>query len=148
MLLRIPTPAYSYSQRIAGPMLTIVRDQLILLLYGDGYIEATTVLQIHVWACMFVFLGVVGSKWYIIENFQRINLYWTALGAIINVCLNLVLIPRYGPTGAAISTVASYAIAAYFLDATTRDTYYLFRAKSRALFPGPLIIEWIKRGAG
>ena len=48
------------------------------------------------------------------ENYTKFNFIATASGAISNVGLNLVLIPRYGGFGAAIATLISQAIAMYF----------------------------------
>jgi Na+-driven multidrug efflux pump len=57
---------------------------------------------------------VANSKWLIIENFEKFALYRTMIGALCNVVLNLMLIPNYGIEGAAVATVISYFIAAYF----------------------------------
>ena len=117
-------------------VVTLSADWLILVLYGEQYAAASIVLKIHVWACLFVFIGVAGSKWYIAENLQKLSFYRTMAGAVVNVVLNLVLIPRYAATGAAISTVASYAVAAYLLDGISSKTVFLFRAKTRAIVFG------------
>ncbi|MBV1905427.1 MAG: flippase [Pseudomonadales bacterium] len=117
---------------------TLAANWIILLLFAQDFAPAGNILKIHVWACIFVFLGVAGSRWYVVENLQKLNLYRLTGGAIINVCLNLVLIPQYGGTGAAASTVLSYAFAAYLLDFTSQRTRNLFWLKTRAIFLGPL----------
>ena len=48
---------------IALPM-TFLSDWVINLLYGSKYSEAGDVLMIHIWAGIFVFLGVASSKWF------------------------------------------------------------------------------------
>lgn len=45
---------------------------------------------------------------------QRLVFVVSLLGAAVNVCLNLLLIPRYGPTGAALANTATFAIVALF----------------------------------
>lgn len=64
-------------------------------------------LRIYVWACVFVFLGVVSSKYLIAENNTKILFLITFMGAIINITLNSKLIPKFGINGAAIATVLS-----------------------------------------
>jgi O-antigen/teichoic acid export membrane protein len=65
---------------IALPM-TFLSDWLVILLYGEAYKEAGFVLMIHIWAGVFVFLGVASESWLISENLQRISFYRAFLGA-------------------------------------------------------------------
>ena len=112
---------------IALPM-TFLSGPLVLLLFGERYQAAGSILAIHIWAAIFVFYGVVQSSWFINEGLTRLSLTRTAAGALVNVALNLVLIPAYGGVGAAIATVISYAIAAFLMNvisARTRRIFYL-----------------------
>jgi O-antigen/teichoic acid export membrane protein len=95
--------------------LVLLSDILIDFFYGDAYVEATNVLVIHIWSGIFVFLGLVSEKWLIIENLQKISLYNTAVGALINITLNFLLINKIGINGAAWATLASYAFSQYFM---------------------------------
>ena len=97
---------------IALPM-TFLSDWLVNLLYGGQYNQAGSVLMIHIWAGVFVFLGVASGKWLLIENLQMFSTINTTIGAVVNVLLNYVLIPKIGVEGAAWATLISYLIAAY-----------------------------------
>lgn len=92
---------------------TILSDWLVVLLFGDAYLQSGAILALHVWAGIFVFVGVVDGKVLAAENLQIIHMIRTAIGCFANIALNLLLIPLYGIQGAAFSTVISYAIAAY-----------------------------------
>lgn len=116
------------SLTVALPM-TFLSTPLIKLVFGESYVEAGTVLAIHMWASIFVFLSVASGKWFIAENRQILALQRNVLGAISNVVLNLALIPLYGPMGAAIATVVSYAIAAFFSDLLQAETRRMFIMK-------------------
>ncbi len=59
------------------------------------------VLAVHVWTVLFVALGVASSQYLLHENLTRIALQRTLAGVIVNILLNLLWIPRYGPVGAA-----------------------------------------------
>ncbi|MFC1837745.1 flippase, partial [Thermodesulfobacteriota bacterium] len=87
---------------------------LINILFGEAYQPAALVLSIHIWAGIFVFLGVANGRRLLTENLQKYTMFNTSAGAVINVILNLILIKKYGITGAAISTIISYSYAAYF----------------------------------
>ena len=100
---------------LALPM-TFLSDWLIQLLFGQAYQAAGEVLVIHIWASVFVFLGVASGKWFIAENLQHLTLINTSVGAIFNVVLNFIFLSKFGLLGAAYATVISYAIAAYFMN--------------------------------
>lgn len=119
---------------VALPM-TFLSDWLVSLLYGHHYQDAGSVLAIHIWGAVFVFLGVASGSFFTLENYTRKSLYRTVLGAAANVLLNLALIPRYGINGAAIATVLSQFMANYLYDFFDRSTRDLFVIKIRALFP-------------
>jgi len=97
---------------IALPM-TFLSDWAINLLYGEQYNQAGSVLMIHIWAGVFVFLGVASGKWLLNENLQIFSTVNTSIGAITNVGLNYILIPKIGIVGAAWATLISYFVAAY-----------------------------------
>jgi O-antigen/teichoic acid export membrane protein len=86
---------------------------LVRLAYGEAFAPAAAVLTVHAWAAVFVFIGVARGQFLVNEGLTRFNLVATATGALANVALNLLLIPRLGGTGAAIATVVSYAAAAW-----------------------------------
>lgn len=119
---------------IALPM-TFLSDWLILLLFGQAYQEAGQVLMIHVWASIFVFLGVASGKWYITENLQRLTLFNTSIGATLNIVLNLIFIQKLGVIGAAYATVISYAVAAYLMNLAWKKSRCNFFMLSKSLLP-------------
>ena len=119
---------------LALPM-TFLASPLVTLLFGPDYQDAGAVLAIHIWASIFVFLGVASSKWFVAEGLQILQLQRTLAGAIVNVVLNLLVIPIYGPSGAAFATVFSYAIAAMFSDLVQEKTRGMFAMKLLAFNP-------------
>ena len=90
---------------------TLISGQLVSLLYGDGFEEAGPVLAVHVWAAIPVFLGVASSQFLLAENLQMLSLARTLLGLVVNLVLNLLLIPSFGAIGAAAATLVSYTVA-------------------------------------
>lgn len=108
---------------------------LVDLLFGARFAASTPVLQIHIWAGVFIFMRALLSRWLLAEDLLRFSLLTHVAGAVMNVALNLVLIPRQGAVGAAIATVISYATAgwlALFLSARTRPMGWMM-AKSLLL---------------
>jgi PST family polysaccharide transporter len=89
---------------------------------------------------LFVFWGVAQGPWYITEGLVRLQLYRAASGAVANVLLNLVLIPRYQSMGAAIATVISYGVADVLWNAFNPKTRVVFILQMKSLaFPRYLL---------
>lgn len=97
---------------IAG-FVSLSATPLITLLFGKAYQPASAILAIHIWACVFIFMRAIFSKWLIAEGMFIYSLVTHGLGAVANIILNLLLIPSYSGIGAAIATVFSYAAASY-----------------------------------
>ncbi|PSP21731.1 MAG: flippase, partial [Cyanobacteria bacterium SW_5_48_44] len=95
--------------------MTFLAGTLITTLLGAQYAEAATILALYIWATPFVFLGVARGKWFVAENLTKFSFITTSLGAVVNVVLNLVLIPSYQGMGAALATVISQAVSAYII---------------------------------
>lgn len=97
---------------IAIPI-SLLSSLIIIYLYGSEYTGAISVLKIHIWAGIGVFLGHAITQYLIAENFVKIFFSITIIGAIINIILNLILIPKSGIIGAAIATAISYTIVTF-----------------------------------
>lgn len=105
-------------------VVSLLSRPLIDLLYSAEYAGAADVLIVHVWTAPFLFASVIFSKWLIIEGLLYASMIRHSAAALINVGLNLILIPRYGPIGSAFATLISYAVATYgacFLTKSTRQ---------------------------
>ncbi|MBD1922874.1 flippase [Microcoleus sp. FACHB-831] len=121
------------SYAVAIPI-TIFSSQIIMIVAGKKYIEAAPVLEVLVWAGLFVSLGLARVPWLITEGFMKFSAVTTAIGALINVVLNLLLIPSYGGLGAGIATVIAQFFAAYGAGAFYPKTRKIFIQQTKALF--------------
>lgn len=93
---------------------TLVAPWVIRFLYGDPYAAASTILAVHIWGAVFIFMRAVLSKWLIMERLFIFSLVTHGFGAIANVAANLLLIPHYDGLGAAYATLISYAGSSFF----------------------------------
>jgi polysaccharide transporter, PST family len=55
------------------------------------------------------------------------------IGAIVNVLLNILLIPTYSGVGAAVATLISYATGGILANAATPKTWKIFAIQIRAM---------------
>ncbi len=121
--------------------ITLGSNLIIKFLYGNAYRNAASVLTIHIWTGIFVFLGVAYSKWIINENYTRKNLYRTTMGAFSNIFFNVLLIKIYGIIGAAIATLISQIVANIIYDFFDNDVRVALKQKLRALILYDLILK-------
>jgi O-antigen/teichoic acid export membrane protein len=84
---------------------TIFADKIIELFYGSGYSNSAASLQILIWAFFIMCVSTISSSFLNATNKQRIVVIGTGIGALFNVILNLLLIPKYSFIGAAFATV-------------------------------------------
>jgi O-antigen/teichoic acid export membrane protein len=112
----------------------ILSSWIVELLYGNEYLESSSVLIIHIWSGIFVFLGVASSKYLLAENYIKKTFYRTFVGALLNIIMNYYLIGIMGIEGAALSTFASHFFAAYFYDILDKDLRKMFILKTKSLF--------------
>jgi O-antigen/teichoic acid export membrane protein len=127
----------------------ILGPWVIQVIYGHRYDAAGDVLRIHVLALPFVFMAAVFSKWILVEGLLMASMIRHALGAAMNIALNLFLIPHHGISGAAIATVVSYTTSSYLACFVGRSTRQAGVQMSMALVaPVRLLPHAISRARG
>jgi len=105
---------------------------IVKLFYGNKFSSAASILSIHIWTGIFVSVGCVGGQQYVHEKITTSALQRTILGAVVNVILNLLWIPRWGGVGSAMATLVAQGVASYLADALDRRTRHIFRMKTKA----------------
>lgn len=107
---------------------------IIAILYGPEFSEAASILSISIWAGTFAVLGSARSVWLITEGLQRYTMVYTVFGFIVNLVLNLILIPKIGAYGAAVATLVAQfmanIVALYFFKETRISTLMIIKSFS------------------
>jgi O-antigen/teichoic acid export membrane protein len=107
---------------------TLLAKRIILPLYGEEYINAAEALQILIWALFFIFVNGFLNSMLVATDQQKRMAYIVAGAAILNVILNVFLIPALSYKGAAIATVSAEV------------SYFVFSSLvlSKSIAPSPL----------
>ena len=95
---------------------------IILILYGKDYLGARIPLMIAVWYCGFSLTGSAREVWIICEGHQKYSKWFALIGALINLILNYLLIPRIGMVGAAIATLVTQIMTGFIVTLLFKDT--------------------------
>jgi PST family polysaccharide transporter len=93
-----------------GTVMQVAAVPVVTLLYGRAFLPGAQALAIHVWSGLFWFSGSVGHRYLVTENHARTALWMTVAGAVVNVVLNVFMIPAWGISGAALATLLSFAV--------------------------------------
>lgn len=80
-------------------------DEIILIVFGPEYSSSVNLLRILIFALFLIYNQSVPAPLLWSLNKQKLYLYVTASAALINFTLNLYFIPKYGPAGAAFTTI-------------------------------------------
>jgi O-antigen/teichoic acid export membrane protein len=86
---------------------------LVPLLFGEAYARGGPMLAVLIWANLFIGLEMARSGFLTAMNWTRLYLVTVTLGCLVNIGLNLLLIPRFGGMGAVIASLAAYWFAAH-----------------------------------
>jgi O-antigen/teichoic acid export membrane protein len=89
---------------------TVLAEPIMILLYGEAFRPAATTLTVLMWTVVPYAYVRYATPVFVAADQQRINLRLNAMMVGLNVLLNLVLIPRYGPLGAALTTSLSVGL--------------------------------------
>lgn len=109
---------------------------VILILLGRQYLPAVAVLQVMSFKAASVALSNTAGTMIVVEGLQRWAIVRDAIGCVVCVVLNMVLLPRYGIVAAAFVAIASNVAAGWLADLLVPPYRHLFRMQARALLFG------------
>lgn len=90
--------------------LSLLSHWIIDVFYGEAFAESAVVFSIYSWVGIWAVVDIVTRNFLLVENMRKTIFFMTMATALINTGLNFLLIPAYGPAGAALSTFISYAV--------------------------------------
>ena len=138
------TKSFTYLTVLAMPIAvgtTILADRFILLFYGSTYTNSIIALQILAWALVATFLNYVLAMVMISLNRQKILSFYIGGCVLLNVFLNLLLIPKFSYIGASLATVITEALLClcgfYFV------SKYLYKLPVHRIIIKPLVASLI-----
>jgi O-antigen/teichoic acid export membrane protein len=118
-------------------VISIFSEQITVFFFGKDFLSSSHALRILIWAEIFVFVGVVNNSILIATRKQIIDPIFTGASVAVNIALNFILIPKYSFAGAAIASVASYAVGpimGYFIPSTKIYSRSMFYYSLKPLF--------------
>ncbi|MEQ9625948.1 flippase [Coleofasciculus chthonoplastes] len=105
---------------VAVPV-SILSPYIVNILYGKSYAASAPILSIYVWAQFGSNFGVARSAYLAVEGKLHYSLYLSVIGALTNVAINAILIPRFGALGATAATLMTYLLVIVLLNFYFRE---------------------------
>ena len=99
-----------YVSMVVSILYCLLSKPMIYVLYGEEYLPAAIPLCIITWYSAFSYWGVARNTWIVCENKQKYLIWLYFSAAVMNVVLNLILIPCAGMAGAAIASLLAQII--------------------------------------
>ena len=122
----------TYVSLAVATVVMVIADNVVGLIYGEEYNESAAVLIIHIWAGLFLCMGIASGSWLAAEKKLKLNLYRNIFGLVVNFAGNLLLIPQYGASGAAIAMVLGLFSAFYLFDIVHPQLRLMFYSKTKS----------------
>lgn len=116
---------------VSVPLYLFAKD-IVVTLYGAEYAEAGFLLSLFSIRMFFTNMGVAKSAFTVNESLFRYSLFTSVTGALINIGINYLLIPRLASIGAIISSVISFSITIFVIDLFMKKT----RENQKLIFRG------------
>jgi O-antigen/teichoic acid export membrane protein len=133
--------SFKYMTMIAIPIgvgTTLLADRIILLIFRSEFALATIALQILVWSTVFIFMS------------QPFGHLFNSINRVLNVVLNVIVIPKYSYVGASITTVATeFFVLLICLFISLKTSYklqnrFIFNITSKVSFSSVIMLCFVK----
>jgi O-antigen/teichoic acid export membrane protein len=113
---------------------SLLSDGIINLLFGIEYLGAGRILAVHIFASLFVFIGIGRGIWMINESQFKFVMVANIIAGAINILLNYLWLPKFGIMGAAYATLISYSFTYFLSNIFYKPAHEVFVMQLKSLF--------------
>jgi O-antigen/teichoic acid export membrane protein len=155
-LVTVYEKSFKYLLVVSLPVsaaLTLSADTIVRLLFRSGFEESAAVLRVVIWTFVLLMINVPSARLMIVANAQGMLALFQASSMVLNLGLNLVLIPGMGATGAAWARIGSTSLSVMLGAAYT--WWKLYRWNPFRIIALPLVslfammmLGWLLSGLG
>jgi O-antigen/teichoic acid export membrane protein len=110
-----------------------LRHHIVRFIFGPDFAGAADVLPWHLASALIMYHSLFRAAYLTLAQRQILLLWTSLLGALVNVALNLVLIPKLGAQGAAIAGTLTQITALVLSNAFAHDTRWMLKVTARTM---------------
>lgn len=129
---------------IIAIVVSILAPFIVNIIYGQQFSSASSILVIHIWTSVFVFVGFASNQQLVLEDLAKISFFRTLFGVVTNVLFNFIMIPLWGAKGAAFATLIAQAFSSWLSNYFFKETRPIFWINVRSLNLKRLITDYLK----
>ena len=122
---------------MGGACIAVASPLLSMILFADSYYSAWIYVPVLSAATVFTALDTFFGSAYFTVKKTGMSFFTAFFGALINIILNLIMIPKWGAMGASIATFISYFLV-FFVRALTMHRFIPFK-----IYPLKIIINTV-----
>ena len=119
--------------------LTFGGGAIVRLLFGVDYQASAGVLAVHGWTLIFIFIAITQSGYDVTEGLTWFSTMRVFAGAVLNIGLNILFIPRFGIIGSAVATLIAQVFSAVLLNALHPRTRPILRMQLMSILIWPAL---------
>jgi O-antigen/teichoic acid export membrane protein len=123
---------------VATLIAILLARPVINSVFGSGYESSINIFYLHAFSCIAIAMNTARHRWVAAVGLQRFVPMVTMIGLLVNVLMNLVLIPNFGAMGAAIATVVSYFLSGYM------SSFFIPQLRSIGLMQTNALWPWAR----
>ena len=124
---------------VGGGAIAVLSQLFAKILFAESYFAAWVFIPVLSAATVFTALDTfLGSVYFTVKRTQM-SLWTSLIGAVINIVLNLIMIPQWGAMGASIATFISYFLV-YVVRAATMGRFMRFKMYHGKLIANTVLI--------
>lgn len=133
-----------WGMMILAIVLSISAYWIIMLTFGDKYIQAVPILAVLSFKVVAFALSTTAGSILVLEGLQKWSIIRDLFGCIVCVLLNFIFLPKYGAIAAAYIAIASLICAGYIGDAIVPAYHHIFKWQTNAIIKGWMDLVHIK----
>lgn len=129
------TKTYSiviYMCLLQSILISVLAKPVVLIIYGNGYVDAIDPLRILIWYSAFSYIGGIRDIWLLSEGKQKYLLVINFIGAILNMCCNYLFISCFGIKGAALASLITQVFTnifmSYLIKPIRKNNYFILKS--------------------
>ena len=127
-----------WGMTVVALLITLLVKWPFILFFGSEYAPAVSVISILAWKNVFMALGIVCGEWILLAGLHRYAPIRSGVALVVNIVLNLFLIPVWGADGAAFASLLAAFVNCVVMLAIIPCYRECLRVMVAGIFLGPM----------
>lgn len=101
---------FFYMGLVIAMLFLLTADWVVVGMFGDKFSDAIQIAKVYMFVLPMVGMSIIFSHRYVLNGTTRLSLIGVVVGSAVTMMLNILIVPIYGPMGAAVLVLISQVI--------------------------------------